>query len=41
METKINTFFDYGMNYRNTSSPNLQLEPGEITGVCSQDRPLN
>lgn len=41
METKINTFFDYGMNYRNTQSPNLQLEPGEITGISSQDRPLN
>ena len=39
LETKINTFFDYGMNYRNTQSPNLQSEPGEITGVCSQDRP--
>lgn len=39
LETKINTFFDYGMNYRNTKSPNLQIEPGEITGVCSQDRP--
>ena len=39
LETKINTFFDYGMNYRNTQSPNLQIEPGEITGVCSQDRP--
>ena len=29
------------MNYRNTQSPNLQLEPGEITGISSQDRPLN
>ena len=33
--------FDYGMNYRNTSNPNLQLEPGTIKGICSQERPLN
>lgn len=39
IESKINTFFDYGMNYRNTQSKNLQLEPGEITGVATQDRP--
>lgn len=41
MESKINTFFDYGMNYRNTSSANLMLEPGEIKGIYSQDRPLH
>lgn len=39
LETKINTFFDYGLNYRNTSNPNLQLEPGKIEGITSQDRP--
>lgn len=39
METKINTFFDYGMNYRNTFSTNLQTEPGEITGIATQERP--
>lgn len=39
LETKINTFFDYGLNYRNTSNPNLQLEPGKIEGISSQDRP--
>lgn len=39
LETKINTFFDYGMNYINTQSPNLQFRPGEITGISSQDRP--
>lgn len=41
METSINTYFDYGMNYRNTHSANLQLEPCTITGITSQDRPLN
>lgn len=41
METSINTCFDYGMNYRNTNNANLQLEPGTITGITSQDRPLN
>lgn len=41
MESKVNTFFDYGMNYRNTSSTNLLLEPGTIDGVTTQDRPLH
>lgn len=41
LESRINTFFDYGMNYRNTSSNNLMLEPGEITGIASQGRPLH
>lgn len=41
LETKVNTFFDYGMNYRNTGSTNLQLEPGRISGVSSQDRPMH
>lgn len=41
MESKINQMFDYGMNYRNTQNPNLQLEPGTIKGISSQDRPLN
>ena len=41
METNINTYFDYGMNYQNTHNANLQLEPGTITGITSQDRPLN
>ena len=41
MESRINTFFDYGMNYRNTSSTTLMLEPGEITGIASQSRPLH
>ena len=41
IESPINTFLDYGMNYRNTFSKNLQLEPGEITGVAVQDRPLH
>lgn len=41
MWSKINTRFDYGQNYRNTNNPNLQLEPGTITGITSQDRALN
>ena len=41
IESRINTFFDYGMNYRNTQSTNLMLEPGEITGIASQSRPLH
>lgn len=41
MESEINTMFDYGFNYRNTQSSNLLLEPGEITGICSQSRPLH
>lgn len=40
-ESKINVMFDYGMNYRNTESPNLMLEPGQIEGVASQSRPLH
>lgn len=41
IESRINTFFDYGNNYRNTMSKTLQLEPGEITGVITQSRPLS
>lgn len=40
MESTVNWRFDYGMNYKNTGNKNLQLEPGEITGVSSQERPL-
>lgn len=39
LETPINTYFDYGMDYKNTQCKSVQLEPGEITGVTSQDRP--
>lgn len=39
MESSINTYFDYGMCYKNTQSKNVQIEPGEITGVVSQARP--
>jgi len=35
LESPINTFFDYGMNFRNTQAKTLQLEPGEISGVAS------
>lgn len=41
IESTINTLLDYGMNWRNTYSKNLQLEPGEITGVSVQDRPIH
>lgn len=41
LESRINTYFDYGENYRNTSSTNLQLEPGTIEGITTQDRPLH
>ncbi len=40
MESKINWRFDYGFNRKNTNSKNLQLEPGEITGVTTQERPI-
>lgn len=41
MESKVNTFFDYGMNYLNTNSTNLMTEPGSIDGVTTQDRPVH
>lgn len=41
MESTINQYFDYGMNYRNTNNANLQAEAGEIKGVSSQDRPVH
>lgn len=41
MESTINQYFDYGMNYRNTNNANLQAETGEIKGVASQDRPVH
>lgn len=40
MESAVNWRFDYGMHYANEGSTNLQLEPGEITGVCAQERKL-
>lgn len=39
MESKVNTFFDYGMNYLNTQSANLLYEAGSIEGIVTQDRP--
>ena len=41
MESTINQYFDYGMNYRNTNNANLQAEAGEIKGVTLQDRPVH
>lgn len=39
MESKINNFFDYGMNMLNNQSANLMLEAGAIDGICTQSRP--
>lgn len=39
LESTINTYFNYGMNYRNTQNSNMQIEPCSITGVSSQTRP--
>lgn len=41
MESEVNVRFDYGHNYRNTRASNLLLEPGQIEGITSQDRPLH
>lgn len=41
LESKVNTFFDYGMNLMNTQSANLLYEPGSIDGITSQDRPVH
>lgn len=38
-ESVYNCFFDYGYNFRNTQTDNIQLDVAQITGVCSQDRP--
>lgn len=41
LESKVNTYFDYGMNLMNTQSANLLYEPGSIDGVTTQERPLH
>lgn len=41
LESKVNTYLDYGMNLRNTNSENLLYEPGSIDGVTTQERPLH
>lgn len=41
LESTINTYFDYGMNYRNTHSTNLSTEPCVIDGIVTQARPMN
>lgn len=41
LESKVNTYFDYGMNLVNTQSENLIYEPGHIDGVTTQDRPVH
>lgn len=41
LESKVNTFFDYGMNLMNTQSENLLYEPGSIEGITTQERPAH
>lgn len=41
LESKVNTYFDYGQNLRNTESPNLIYEPGQIEGIITQERPAH
>lgn len=41
LESKVNTYFDYGMNLRNTTSANLMYEPGAVDGVTTQERPAH
>ncbi len=41
LESKVNTYFDYGMNLRNTDSANLIYEPGSIDGITTQERPAH
>lgn len=41
LESKINTFFDYGANYLNTESTNILYDGGAIDGITSQERPAH
>lgn len=41
LESKVNTYFDYGMNLRNTNSENLLYEPGSIDSITTQERPAH
>lgn len=41
LESKINTFFDYGANYLNTESANILYDGGAIEGITSQERPAH
>ena len=41
LESKVNTYFDYGMNLMNTQSENLLYEPGHIDGITTQERPAH
>lgn len=41
LESKVNTYFDYGKNLLNTQSANLIYEPGSIEGVVTQERPAH
>lgn len=41
LESKVNTYFDYGKNLLNTNSANLIYEPGSIEGIVTQERPTH
>lgn len=41
LESKVNTYFDYGNNLRNSNSANLIYEPGAIEGITTQERPTH
>lgn len=41
LESKVNTYFDYGKNLLNTNSSNLIYEPGQVEGIITQERPAH
>lgn len=41
LESKVNTYFDYGNNLLNTANANLIYEPGQIDGIITQERPVH
>ena len=41
LESKVNTYFDYGMNLLNTNNSSLMFEPGQVEGIVTQERPAH
>jgi len=41
LESKVNTYFDYGKNLLNTHNSTLIYEPGDIDGIITQERPVH
>lgn len=41
LESKVNTYFDYGKNLLNTNNSTLIYEPGDIDGIITQERPVH